>query len=72
MLSILYGHVGESFYVRQLARRTDTALGPVQTRFDNWSDAVPRKTARADAHSANQENPPFGDQKLSYEDGRNT
>jgi transposase-like protein len=30
VLSVLYGHVGKGFYLRQLARLTDIALGPVQ------------------------------------------
>jgi len=30
VLSVLYGHVGKAFYLRQLARLTDIALGPIQ------------------------------------------
>jgi predicted nucleotidyltransferase len=30
VLAVLYGHVGESYYLRQLARLTGIALGPVQ------------------------------------------
>jgi len=27
---VLYGHIGESFYLRQLSRRTGISLGPVR------------------------------------------
>ena len=30
MLAVLYGHAGESYYLRQLARMTGITLGPVQ------------------------------------------
>lgn len=30
VLAVLYGHVGESYYLRQLARMTGISLGPVQ------------------------------------------
>jgi len=30
VLAVLYGHIGESFYLRQLSRRTGISLGPVR------------------------------------------
>jgi predicted nucleotidyltransferase len=66
VLSILYGHIGESFYLRQLARRTDIALGPVQREIRQLVDAglVTRKTVGAQTlYSANQESPVFAEIK---------
>lgn len=62
VLSILYGHVGESFYLRQLARRTDIALGPVQREVRQLVDAglVTRKIVGGRTlYGANQESPVF-------------
>ena len=62
VLFVLYGHVGESFYLRQLARRTDIALGPVQREVRQLVDAglVTRKIVGAQTlYSANQESPVF-------------
>lgn len=39
VLSILYGRVGKSFYLRQLARLTDIALGPVQREIRQLVEA---------------------------------
>jgi hypothetical protein len=30
VLAVLYGHIGESFYLRPLSRRTGLSLGPVR------------------------------------------
>ena len=30
VLAVLFGHIGESFYLRQLSRRTGISLGPVR------------------------------------------
>jgi hypothetical protein len=60
VLSILYGHVGEAFYLRQLARRVEIALGPVQREVRQLVDAglVSRKMVGAQTlYSANQESP---------------
>ena len=62
VLAVLYGHVGEAFYLRQLARLTDISLGPVQREIRQLVDAglVSRKTVGAQTlYSANQEGPVF-------------
>jgi predicted nucleotidyltransferase len=66
VLSILYGHVGESFYLRQLARDTEIALGPVQREIRQLVDAglVARKIVGAQTlYSANQQCPVFAEIK---------
>jgi predicted nucleotidyltransferase len=66
VISILYGHVGEAFYLRQLARRAEIALGPVQREVRQLVDAglVTRKMVRAQTlYSANQESPVFSEIK---------
>ncbi|HXN17194.1 MAG TPA: nucleotidyltransferase domain-containing protein [Candidatus Binatus sp.] len=66
MLSVLYGHIGESYYLRQLARLTDIALGPVQRELRQLVDAglVTKRIVRAQTlYSANQESPVFGEIK---------
>ena len=62
ILRILYGHVGESFYLRQLARLTDISLGPVQREIRQLVEAglVTRKIVGAQTlYSANEESPVF-------------
>jgi predicted nucleotidyltransferase len=62
----LYGHVGESFYLRQLARDTEIALGPVQREIRQLVDAglVARKIVGAQTlYSANQQSPVFAEIK---------
>jgi len=62
VLSILYGHVGKSFYLRQLARLTKVALGPVQREMRQLVDAglVTRTMLGAQTlYSANQKSPVF-------------
>jgi len=62
VLSVLYGHVGKGFYLRQLARLTDIALGPVQREIRQLVEAglVTRKTVGAQTlYSANQKSPVF-------------
>lgn len=62
VLSILFGHVGESYYLRQLARRTDIALGPVQREVRQLVDAglVTRKIVGGRTlYSANQLSPVY-------------
>jgi predicted nucleotidyltransferase len=66
VLSVLYGHVGEAFYLRQLARRTQISLGPVQRELRQLVDAglVTRKIVGAQTlYSANQESPVFAEMK---------
>jgi uncharacterized protein len=65
-LSIFYGHVGESFYLRQLARRTGIALGPVQREVRQLVDAglvTRRIVGGRTLYSANQESPVFAEIK---------
>ena len=62
MLSILYGRVGKNFYLRQLARLTDIALGPVQREIRQLVEAglVSKKTIGTQTlYSANRESPVF-------------
>jgi predicted nucleotidyltransferase len=62
VLSVLYGHVGESFYLRQLARLTDKALGPVQREVRQLGDAglATRKILGGRTlYSANRDSPVF-------------
>jgi len=62
VLSILYGRVGKNFYLRQLARLTDIALGPVQREIRQLVEAglVSKKTIGTQTlYSANRESPVF-------------
>ena len=62
VLSVLYGHVGKGFYLRQLARLTDIALGPVQREMRQLVAAglVTKKTIGAQTlYSANKGSPVF-------------
>ena len=60
VLAVLYGHVGEAFYLRRLARRTEIALGPVQREMQQLVDAglVKKETLGKQArYRANQASP---------------
>jgi predicted nucleotidyltransferase len=62
LLAVLYGHVGESFYLRQLARRTDITLGAIQRELRQLVAAglVIRKTLGSQTfYTANQASPVF-------------
>ncbi len=62
VLAVLYGHVGEAFYLRQLARLIDISLGPVQREMRQLVEAglVNRRTVGAQTlYSANQDSPVF-------------
>lgn len=62
VLAVLFGHVGESYYLRQLARITGIALGPVQRELRQLLEAglVTRKDLGTHAlYSANQASPVF-------------
>jgi predicted nucleotidyltransferase len=66
VFSVLYGHIGEAFYLRQLARRIDVALGPVQREIRQLVDAglVTKKIVGAQTlYSANQDSPVFAEIK---------
>jgi predicted nucleotidyltransferase len=62
VLAILYGHVGQAFYLRQLARLTEISLGPVQREMRQLVEAglVRKQTIGAQTlYSAKQDNPVF-------------
>src|SRR5438105_15850651 len=62
VLSILYGHVGKGFYLRQLARLSNIALGPVQREIRQLDEAglVSKKTIGTQTlYSANPESRAF-------------
>jgi predicted nucleotidyltransferase len=62
VLAILYGHADESFYLRELARKTEIALGPVQREIRQLVDAglVTRRIAGGRTlYRANQRSPVF-------------
>jgi len=62
VLAVLYGHVGDAFYLRQLARLTDISLGPVQREIRQLVEAglVNKRTVGAQTlYSANQDSPVF-------------
>lgn len=64
VLAVLFGHVGESYYLRQLARMTGIALGPVQRELRQLVDAglVVRKSLGTNTlYSANQASPVFAE-----------
>ena len=66
MLALLYGHVGESFYLRQLARRTEITLGPVQREIRQLVEAgLVKKEAlgKQTLYRANQDSPVFAEIK---------
>jgi uncharacterized protein len=66
LLAVLYGHVGESFYLRQLARRTDITLGAIQRELRQLvaGGLVTRKTLGAQTfYTANQASPVFEEMK---------
>jgi|SRR5690348_10438532 predicted nucleotidyltransferase len=66
VLRVLYGHVGKSYYLRQLARLTAIHLGPVQREMRQLLAAglVTRKTIGIQTlYSANEKSPVFGEIK---------
>jgi predicted nucleotidyltransferase len=66
VLAILFGHVGESYYLRQLARMTGIALGPVQRELRQLVDAglVVRSTLGTHTlYKANEAGPVFAEMR---------
>jgi predicted nucleotidyltransferase len=66
VLAVLFGHVGDSYYLRQLARVTGIALGPVQRELRQLVDAglVTKKTLGTQAlYSANEASPVFDEMR---------
>ena len=66
VLAVLYGHVGETFYLRQLARRTEIALGPVQREIRQLVNAgLVKKTTlgKQTLYTANEASPVFAEIK---------
>ena len=66
VLAVLYGHVGESYYLRQLARMTGIALGPVQRELRQLVDAglVTKRTQGTQTlFTANEASPVFAEMR---------
>jgi predicted nucleotidyltransferase len=66
VLAVLYGHVGDSFHLRQLSRLTKITLGAVQRELRQLVDAglVRRKTLGNHVfYSANDQSPVFTEMK---------
>jgi len=66
VLAVLFGHVGESYYLRQLARLTGITLGPVQRELRQLVDdgLVVRKTQGMHAlYRANEDSPVFAEMR---------
>jgi len=62
VLAVIYGHIGESFYLRQLSRRTGISLGPVQREIRQLVDAglVTKEALGSQTlYRANQASPVF-------------
>jgi predicted nucleotidyltransferase len=66
VLAVLYGHVGESYYLRQLARMTGIALGPVQRDLRQLVDAglvTKRIQGTQTLFTANEASPVFAEMR---------
>ncbi len=66
VLAVLYGHVGESYYLRQLARMTGIALGPVQRELRQLVDAglvTKRVQGLQTLFAANEVSPVFAEMR---------
>jgi predicted nucleotidyltransferase len=66
ILSLLYGHVDEAFYLRQIARTTGIGLGPVQRELKQLTDAgIIQRTVRGKQvyYQANGKCPIFAELK---------
>jgi DNA-binding transcriptional ArsR family regulator len=62
VLAMLYGHVGESFYLRQLSRATGISFGTVQREVRQLTDAgllVKKNVGQQTFYSANENSPVF-------------
>jgi predicted nucleotidyltransferase/Fe2+ or Zn2+ uptake regulation protein len=66
ILSLLYGHADESFYLRQIARTTGVGLGPIQRELKQLTDAgiIQRSVqGRQVYYHANSKSPVFTELK---------
>lgn len=66
VLAVLYGHVGESYHLRQLARMTGIALGPVQRELRQLVDAglvTKRAQGSQTLFTVNQLSPVFSEMR---------
>ena len=66
ILSLLYGHADESFYLRQIARTTGIGLGPIQRELKQLTDAgiIQRSVqGRQVYYQANSKSPVFTELK---------
>src|SRR5437588_10867732 len=62
ILALLYGHAGQSFYTRQIARQTDASVGAVQRELENLSKVglIVRSSVGSQVfYQANREAPIF-------------
>jgi len=67
VLSLLYGHADESFYLRQIVRMTGGGLGPVQRELKNLTDTgiiVREIQGRQVYYRANTQCPIFDELKI--------
>ena len=66
VLAVLYGHIGESYYLRQLARMTGIALGPVQRELRQPVDSglvTKRIQGTQTLFTANESSPVFAEMR---------
>jgi len=66
ILSLLYGHADESFYLRQIARTTGVGLGPIQRELKQLTDAgIIQRSVRGRQvyYQANSKSPVFTELK---------
>jgi DNA-binding transcriptional ArsR family regulator len=66
VLAVLYGHVGDSFHLRQLSRLTKITLGAVQRELRQLVEAglvTRRASGNQVLYSANEANPVFTEMK---------
>lgn len=66
ILSLVYGHPDESFYLRQIVRATGMGLGPVQRELKQLADAgivIRTASGRQVYYRANTESPVFHELK---------
>src|SRR4030065_1187784 len=66
ILSLLYGHADESFYLRQIARTTGVGLGPIQRELKNLTDVgiiIREVQGRQGYYRANAQCPIFNELK---------
>src|SRR5207237_4969511 len=66
ILALLYGHAGQSFYTRQIAREVDASVGAVQRELENLAKVgliVRRSVGSQVFYQANRETPIFSEMR---------